>query len=116
MMHFYLLDAVADTARHAQFGAGSHGDTPLETIHLFRPNLETVSLLFPITVAVEDNMAVSFFLFCLTNNGLDFALKPLEFIQRGFVFCCDRFVAYAFGCVICVCCVPRSGFVAYLVL
>src|SRR5438552_11988819 len=73
MMHFYLLDAVADTARHAQFGAGSHGDTPLETIHLFLPNLETVSLLFPITVGVEDNVAVSLSIFCLKNDGWDFA-------------------------------------------
>src|SRR5260221_12808794 len=68
MVHCYLLYAVADTARHAQFGAGSHGDTPLEMIHLFLPNLETVSLLFPITVGVEDNMAVFLFLFFLYND------------------------------------------------
>src|SRR5260221_11560046 len=59
MVHCYLLYAVADTARHAQFGAGSHGDTPLEMIHLFLPNLEDVSLLFPIPVGVEDKMAAT---------------------------------------------------------
>ena len=91
MMHFYLLDAVADTARHAQFGAGSHGDTPLETIHLFLPNLEIVSLLSPIPVAVEDNLAVSLSIFCLKNDGWDFAETPEDLTHRAFVLGCERF-------------------------
>jgi len=90
-MHFYLLYAVADTARHAQFGAGSHGDTPLETIHLFLPNLETVSLLFPITVGVEDNLAVSLSIFRLNNDGWDFAETPEDLTHRAFVLGCERF-------------------------
>src|SRR5258708_32507311 len=90
MMHFYLLYAVADTARHAQFGAGSHGDTPLETIHLFLPNLETVSLLFPITVGVEDNMAVSVFLFFLNNDCWDFAETTVGFATPTVVLGWER--------------------------
>src|SRR5260370_32631021 len=96
MMHFYLLYAVADTARHAQFGAGSHGDTPLETIHLFLPNLETVSLLFPITVGVEDNMAVSLSLFFLNNSGLGFGNTPEDFSQRPVLLCSDPFLQLRF--------------------
>src|SRR5258708_7236239 len=97
MVHCYLLYAVADTARHAQFGAGSHGDTPLETIHLFLPNLETVSLLFPITVGVEDDMAVSFFLFWLNNDGWGFAETPEDFNHPTFVLWWGRFCKGEFG-------------------
>src|SRR5260370_38652945 len=100
MVHCYLLYAVADTARHAQFGAGSHGDTPLEMIHLFLPNLETVSLLFPITVGVEDNMAGFGFIFLTNKMWLGFAQTHVDFVYPGCVFLVERFCYWDIvGCV-----------------